>query len=439
MREVANGRRRLLRQEQARGEIEAYAQRREALYGPLRNEGRFTWDRMYGEEYALAEVVKLSETELSDLRRAVEALGRVYARTIEIVQQGGEELWTGLGLPGASFGALGLRLPLPWVTLIGRFDMALTPDGWKMLEFNSDTPTGIVEAFHVNGRICAALGLRDPNEGCSARLRGAFAGLLATYREAGYAAGRIVFSALDWHEEDAGTTRYLLEQAGLPGAVFAPLSALRIYGERMYAAQPGPAGQGGRLLGPIDVLYRLHALEKLAEDRDEDGYPTGEQALRLIAARELAIINPPSAFAAQTKALQALIWNLHEAGEFYTAEEHAAIAAHMLPTYMEPRFHANGAYVSKPVLGREGSDVTIYRANGDVAASSAETDYAGQPMVYQQYAELPTVQLQTLKGAFSGRLLWGCFLIAGEASAVIARAGGSITDNMSYYVPSTIG
>ncbi|MEK8131980.1 glutathionylspermidine synthase family protein [Paenibacillus filicis] len=422
---------------------EDYAMRREALYEPLRQEGVFTWDRMYGEEYALAGLHPLGRDELADMRTAAEALGRIYARTVRIVQQGGPELWTELGLPEAAFGTLQLITDESVPTLIGRFDFARTGDGWKMLEFNSDTPTGIVEAFYANGRICAAYGEADPNEGCAEQLPRAFGRMLELYREAGYATERIVFSALGWHEEDAGTTRYLLSRSELPNAVFTPLEELRVQEDRLLAPllmEEGddPANPASPAMAPVDVLYRLHALEKLAEDRDTDGYPTGVHALELIGAGRLAIINPPSGFAAQTKALQALIWSLHEAGQFYTDEEHEAIRRYMLPTYMEPCLEEGISYVGKPILGREGSSVTIYDGNGEPLESSGELDYADQPMVYQQFARLPGIRVETLNGPFEGKLLWGCFLIDGVGSAVIARVGGNITSNMSYYLPCAL-
>ena len=119
---------------------------------------------------------------------------------------------------------------------------------------------------------------------------------------------------------------------------------------------------------PVDVLYRLHALEILAEDRDDDGYPTGAHALELIARRRVAVINPPGALLSQTKAMQALIWALHEAGEFFDPEEHRIIETYMLPTYLENRFRGI-PHVTKPIFGREGAGVTLYDASGDCGFS----------------------------------------------------------------------
>ncbi|MEF3305278.1 glutathionylspermidine synthase family protein [Paenibacillus sp. GYB003] len=401
---------------------------RERLYGPLREEGVFTWDRMYDEEYALADMLTITARRRREIAEATERLGALIVRTVDVVRQGGEALFAELGLPPETWGAVRIAVSDRLPTVIGRFDFAWTKQGLKMLEFNGDTPTGIVEAFHVNGRICAAYGMADPNEGMAAHIGEAFRQAERTYRELGYRTDRIVFSALDWHEEDAGTTRYLMRQSGLAGATFAGLSELRVYGDRLCVLQDGEHK-------PIDLLYRLHALEKLAEDRDEDGYPTGAHALHLMAERKLAVLNPPSALIAQTKALQALVWNLYEAGEFYADDEREAIRTYMLPTYLENRFAGRSAYVTKPILGREGGGVTLYEADGSFAERDGEALYWEQPMVYQERVELPVVPIRHAGGVAEARLLWGSFWIGGRASAVVARAGGRITGNFAYFVP----
>ena len=51
-------------------------------------------------------------------------------------------------------------------SVISRFDFVLTGDNQiKMLEFNSDTPTFIMECFQMNGEVCKKLGYDDPNLG----------------------------------------------------------------------------------------------------------------------------------------------------------------------------------------------------------------------------------------------------------------------------------
>ena len=57
-----------------------YAERREALYGPLRRDGRFVWDSMYGDEYALASLHPVTPEFCQSLRSAAEKLGGVLKR-----------------------------------------------------------------------------------------------------------------------------------------------------------------------------------------------------------------------------------------------------------------------------------------------------------------------------------------------------------------------
>ncbi len=405
----------------------SYAQLREELYGTLRSEGVFTWDSMYGDEYALGSAVPISEAFRFELKQASEALGKVFTRTAEVLMQAGDDLLAELGLPEATWGAVRSSLPELLPTVIGRFDFANTHDGLKMLEFNAETPTDVVEAFYVNGKVCAQLGVRDPNAGMVDGLRKSIVRAVQTYREGGFATHRIIFSSVDWHEEDAGTTRFLLAQSGL-AAEFVPLSQLRVYEDRLQVWD-------GQSHTPVDLMYRLHPLEKLAEEQDVDGYPTGRHVLDIVASGKLAMINPPAALISQSKAVQALIWNLHENNEFFSAAGHAAIQAYMLPTYFENRFAGRSAYVTKPLYGREGGAVTVFGPDGVIWARDEETNYWNQPVIYQQYAELPRITVETLNGLFCGRMIFGSFLVDGQGSGVVARVGSRITGNMAYYQP----
>jgi glutathionylspermidine synthase len=175
---------------------------------------------MYGEEYALASVLPISEGFRAELKRASEALGAIFAKTAAVVMQADDELLSNLGLPEATWAAVRHSLPELLPSVIGRFDFAATPAGLKMLEFNAETPTDIVEAFYVNGKVCAAFGAVDPNAGMAAGLTEAFRRAVRCYRRQGWATDRIVFSSVDWHEEDAGTTRFLLAQPAWKPCLF---------------------------------------------------------------------------------------------------------------------------------------------------------------------------------------------------------------------------
>ncbi len=61
--------------------------------------------------------------------------------------------------------------------------------------------------------------------------------------------------------------------------------------------------------------------------------------MELVEEEKLIIINPPSAFLLKKKAVQAIIWSLHEENHpFYTEREHGWIEEYFLPTYLEPDY-----------------------------------------------------------------------------------------------------
>jgi glutathionylspermidine synthase len=89
----------------------------------------------------------------------------------------------------------------------------------------------------------------------------------------------------------------------------------------------------------------------------------GGTMLRLVESRQLAIINPPFSFLLESKALQAVIWNLADSGTYFTADERKLIRRHMLPTYLDPPTD-NSAYVVKPIYGGEGDTVSVMAPDG---------------------------------------------------------------------------
>jgi glutathionylspermidine synthase len=404
-----------------------YQENREKLFKPIKQEKVFTWDYMYGQEYALAATGQMSKSELAEMAYATEQLGHIFARIVSTLQQGSSDLMTELGLPVKSLAAVRIPIMQHWPTTIGRFDFARTSSGLKMLEFNSDTPSGVVEAFYFNHKVCEYYGYTDVNAGMIRHIAEAFAEIMSEYKSLGYATDHIVFSALDWHEEDSGTVRFLMDHSGL-NALFVPLKSLRLYQDRLWHLTEGQ-------LYPVDVLCRLHPLEILCEETDQDGYPIGEQVADLIVRRKLAVINQPGALLAQTKAIQALIWLLHERQEYFTPDEHNILDTYMLPTYFENRLIGQKPYVVKPVLGREGGAVTICSADGTELEKDSNGRYSKQNMIYQEYAELEQITIETAAGPYSGSLLWGSFLIGGKSSAINARVGAKITGDLSYCLP----
>ncbi|WHY01624.1 glutathionylspermidine synthase family protein [Neobacillus sp. DY30] len=383
------------------------------------------WSDLYGSEYSLYHVYSITEQTHILLKEATERLGSVFFKTARLLRNLEDEQLLELGFPAASLPFLRLKNLFP-ESIISRFDFALTSNGVKMLEFNADTPTFIVECFQINGRACSEFGLHNPNVNQERLLA---SGITKAVLESakGCESPNIVFTAHRDHMEDWNTTVYLSELCAVSNQVL-PISDLRITEDALLDANGVP----------IDVLYRqTYPLEHLLEDQDPNtGDFVGIELLQLVKDQKLSIVNPVSAFLLQPKSIQCLIWGLAENDGFYTKEEQNWIKAYMLPTYLEADgFAGTTAYVQKPSFGREGDTITIWDAHCEVDAHNSFQTYRNELPVYQSYVQLPVVSLETEKGIEELSMVFGSFLIAGKPSSIGIRAGGKITGNESYFLP----
>lgn len=381
------------------------------------------WPDLYGEEYALYDVRCVSPEAVAEVRLVTERVGAIFFKMARLLRHVPDKTLLEMGYPEETLKFLRLET-MPMSSVVARLDLIPVGDSYKCIEMNADTPTFIKELFHVNGRLCEAFRVADPNAGMEQLLRRA---VLASVRQFVVAQANIVFTAHVDNVEDKETALYLME--GVPGARFVGLHELRI--ERGV----GLFDERGER---IDVLYRqTYPIENCILDLDADGNPIGVWLLELVEAGKLTLVNPPSAFLLQNKAVQAMIWGLHEEGSsYFTKEEHAWIAAYFLPTYLEPEpcLEAGVAFVRKPAFGREGDTVAIFDASGELAFAESQQSYGQYVQVYQQYVEQPRVRFQSVKGEQEGELLIGSFLLNGKAGAVGYRVGGKITNNLSYYL-----
>ncbi|SFE99485.1 Glutathionylspermidine synthase [Paenibacillus catalpae] len=404
-----------------------YSKTREAFYSQI--EGY--WADLYGEEYSLYDLFMITKEEVHKIRESTNRIGHIFYKTAFLLRTVDDETLLALGFPRETLPYIRVK-SLSVESVIARLDLIGTGQTYKCMEINSDTPTFIKELHHVNGLVCEAFNQHNPNAGFEEQL--ALAVEKAVIESLEYLgdhldAPHVVFTAHGDNVEDANTAAYLRSLLPFPSS-FVPLDQLQII------RHEGLFDEEGR---QIHVLYRqTFPVENFIEDEDEKGNPIGLWLLELIEQKKLAVVNPPSAFLLQSKAVQAIIWALHEEGSpYFTEEEHQWIEEHFLPTYLEPdRFHESRTkYVMKPAFGREGDTVKIFEGNGTLAAEDSHNSYAHYLPVYQQYVELPTAGFQTEKGERQGSYMFGSFLIGGKAGAIGIRIGSPITDNLSYFLP----
>jgi glutathionylspermidine synthase len=414
--------------------IETYEQERDRFYAPLRED---FWPELPDKEdkmveYSLYQPRVVTQDVIDEVRNAAYFVGKVYEKLAPYSRQFPDQVLKALDIPEQALDYVRLKT-LSNEAVIARADVVLTKDGPKVIEINWDTPTFIQECFRINDLICKEHGLKSPNTGEDKNLFNAVRKMIheAFDNIGGIGEPNVVFTAHHEHKEDWGTVSYLQKGAGIGKCV--GLEFLQITEDELL----DPDGN------KIDILYRqTYPIEHLVEDRDEYGNEIGVQLMKLVEQGKLAILNPPSSFLHQTKAMQAVIWDLAQHNnDLFTEEEKGWIKKYMLPTYLTPDkfFEKRTKFVRKPSYGREGDTVSIIDANNTVVFEDAQKNYEQSVPVYQHCIDMEEGVIETLNGFEKTYQMFGCFLINGEASAIGVRADVSkITGNASYFLPVAV-
>ncbi|WP_371527651.1 glutathionylspermidine synthase family protein [Streptomyces sp. NBC_01283] len=301
------------------------------------------------------------------------------------------------------------RAELP--SLYGRFDLhyaGASGGPAKMLEYNADTPTSLVEAaspqwFWMEERFPGA----DQWNSLHERLVDAWKKQAALLPPGGPL--YFAHSAGDELGEDLMTVAYLRETAQQAGLDTEAISMEDIGWDRLSRRFVD------KRLGFIRSCFKLYPWEWLTTDRFaphvletlDNGGGTGSTLW----------IEPAWKMLLSNKALLAILWELYPGHP------------NLLPAYLDgPRELASGrGYVAKPLLGREGAGVTVH----EPGAEPAEPAVREEACCYQEFAPLPD---------FDGnRVVLGAWVVENEAAGLgIRESAGLITDEYARFVPHVI-
>lgn len=395
------------------------------------------WPGTIDDPFDILEPYELPATDISELVQAAEAAAALYDRIATLLRTVPNDALLEMGVPPTLLNVVRCVIPGMAHAVLGRLDLVRTNGGYKLLEFNADTPGLLLETFSVNTKVCEEAQRSDPNAGGEAILARTVLDAIRTGLEyvgkVSTEAANIVFTFSRSCRRDGATAEYLVRLVHDVSPLrvqYAPIEALKI-------DEKAVCDSVGR---PVDVLYRIVSLQYLhayllRRSASSHTDPDSKDLLfDLVQRRRLALLNPPSTFLLESKAVQVIIWNLFEAGIYFDDHERRMVEKYMIPTYMDPP-SAGEPHVIKPVFGAEGDTVSIVNSNSEPIARSLCTTYSNQRMVYQKYVELPTIQVMTEDGPRSLHALTSCFLLAGKPVGICMRAGGVITDESAWLLP----
>jgi glutathionylspermidine synthase len=277
-------------------------------------------------------------------------------------------------------------------SIYGRFDLAYDGNSPpKMLEYNADTPTALLEAsviqwFWLKERFPDADQFNSIHEK-----------LIAGWRDLKpYLDEPLYFGCVKDAPEDLGNLEYLRDTAIQAG--------LRT--ERVFVEDLGFDSVNSNYVdtkdNDVSSIFKLYPWEWLMN----------EFFSRYLEKSGLILIEPAWKMILSNKGILPILWDLNP--------RH--------PNLLEASFdpgHFRINYVSKPLLSREGGNICIHR-NG--TTQEYEGTYGDKGAVYQELARIPY---------FSGNYpVIGSWVICGEPAGIgIREDTGEVTTNASRFVP----
>jgi len=348
-----------------------------------RVDGRLYWDESVAYEFTAAEIEVL-ETATNALHQLCLQAGQT------IIDRG----WIDrLGLPAGAAPLIEHSWEADAPSLYGRFDLAY--DGTRppvMLEYNADTPTALVEAA-----VCQWFWLKDVFPDAD-QFNSIHERLIAAWKRHAPAlpSSSVHLCAMRASLEDNQTILYLADTA-----LNAGLSPLQMAVEDL-------GWDGQRFVdldrNPISTLFKLYPWEWLLVDQFGANIP----------AAPTFWFEPAWKMMFSSKGILPILWELFPGHP------------NLLPAFFIAPGSLAGNYVRKPLLSREGRNVSIFQNGRPVAETEGPYDTGGY--VYQARAETADFDGQ--------RAVLGSWVIDHEAAGIGVREDKAlISSNESRFVP----
>lgn len=279
-------------------------------------------------------------------------------------------------------------------TIYGRFDLSYDGSGPpKLLEYNADTPTALLEASVIQWSWSLGQPLGpgyDQFNLIHERLIEAWGAANEEIK-----GRKVAFASLEDNLEDYMTTCYLRDTAIQAGLDTLSIDMSRIgWNERWHRFVDD-------FDRPIECAFKLYPWEWMVR----------EEFAEHLLWNTTRWFEPPWKMLLSNKALLPILHDLYPDSPYLSAAS------------FEP---FGDTFVVKPILAREGANVRIVKRGRIIAETHGP--YADSPCIYQEYAPLPD-----FGGVYP---VLGSWIINGHACGLGVREDrGPITQNTSRFVP----
>ncbi|AKT52333.1 glutathionylspermidine synthase family protein [Arsenicicoccus sp. oral taxon 190] len=353
-------------------------------------------EKPYWWEEACYELTSAEVDHLEGATEQLHAMSLEAARFLVTGQMGS------LGLPEGSLRLAAASLDAGTPSLYGRFDLRYDGTGpAKLLEYNADTPTGLLESAVVQWFWLQDVH-PDRDQWNSVHER-----LIAAWQDMAPRITQPVWFAHSEHEtsgEEWMTVTYLRDTCEQAGLATQGLTMGQIgYNE----AAEYFVGHEAQMLRTCFALYPWEDMLREPFGRWVEPRPNPMFGTTWL--------EPPWKVVLSNKALLAALWHLYPGHEL------------LLPAYLDDPGPLT-EWVAKPLHGREGDNIRVQAAGVQL---SQPGPYGGEGYCYQQWCPLPELD--------GNKAVLGCWVVDGHAAGLgIRESDGWITDYGARFVPHLI-
>lgn len=338
---------------------------------------------------------KFTPEEIETLEKATNECYSMYCEAVQWVID--NDMWELLHIPREIVPAIIDSWERDDLSLYGRFDFAFIEENGeripKLLEFNADTPTSLLESSIIQWDWKSKLFPdSDQFNSIHERLVNSWIDINQRYRSDIYH-----FVCCRENVEDEENLQYLASTA-----IEADLDAAEIEMDQLLWNDDdncfyNPSGN------KIETCFKLYPWEWLIAESLE------------ACKGDINWIEPLWKSVMSNKAILAIIYRLFPDSPYILRCKENSVGM--------------SNYCKKPIYSREGANVTLVK--NDVVIEESKGDYGEEGYIYQELAELP---------CFDGKYpLIGSWVIGGESAGIgIRECETKITDNMSEFIPHII-
>jgi glutathionylspermidine synthase len=373
--------------------------------------GGYTGDKEY---FSLSSII-IEQTLSEEIREASEKMCSILKDVRNLIMSKKELFFEILGID-ERLKDLVTSSDTEALCCIGRFDWVLDNKGeLKLLEFNSETPAGLLESTALNEIVRKKLTIehKNPNENLARQIRDSFYSIVKDYERIRPVNNIALLSSTYYEDWYTTSTLYNIVKElpynfilGSIDDVVVSENKLHLYGEE------------------VDAVYRYYPLDWFLEE--------GKEGFIEAFGRNTLSINPPHTFMLQSKAVFPLIYELVAQG-YFSQEEREFILKYIPESSLTRENLKANSYVVKPMLGREGEGVHFNGLNNDVHWECEEN------IIFQERIYIKAVDLKThsiLKS--SDEIIYpifGAFVAQDKYCGLYVRGGGLITDRWAVNLP----